>query len=169
MDSIFALAIEAIVIATGAILIEETLSFVIRRAVKLAGASSTVIRDIRVSLRIIAIVVIISGILSITGLASEFSVLTVSGIGAIVVSLALQTTLTNVISGILLFTDGIIRLNDEIEYSGIRGKVVRVALRNTWIKKEDGTIAVVSNASLSSGPLINHTAVARLTKKYAFE
>jgi len=169
LDSIFALVIEAAVIAAGAILIEESLSIIIRRAVKLAGASSSVIRDIGVSLRIIAVVAIVSGILSITGLASEFSVLTISGIGAIVVSLALQTTLTNVISGILLFTDGIVRLNDEIEYSGTKGRVVRVALRNTWIKREDGTIAVVSNSSLSSGPLINHTASARLSKKYAFE
>jgi MscS family membrane protein len=169
MDSLLAQATGAALLTTVVILSEEFISLVIRRAAKIAGASTTVIRDVRVSLRIIAAAVIVSGILSIAGLASEFSVLTVSGIGAIVVSLALQTTLTNVISGILLFTDGIIRLNDEIEYSGIRGKVVRVALRNTWIKKEDGTIAVVSNASLSSGPLINHTAVARLTKKYAFE
>ncbi len=169
MVSIFALVIGAIVIVAGATVIEESLSFIIRRAAKLAGASSSVIRDIGAGLRVIAILAIIAGILSITGLASEFSVLTVSGIGAIVVSLALQTTLTNVISGILLFTDGIVRLNDEIEYSGTKGKVVRVALRNTWIKKEDGTIAVVSNSSLSSGPLINHTASARLSKKYAFE
>jgi len=169
MISILALVIGAIVIAAGAILIEESISFVIRRAAKLAGANPTVTRDIRASLRVIALLAIVSGILSITGLASEFTALTISGIGALAVSLALQTTLSNIISGILLFTDGIIRLNDEIEYSGISGRVVRVALRNTWIRKEDGALAVVSNSSLSSGPLVNHTALARLSKRYALE
>ena len=169
MDSIYALATGAIAIAASTILIEEPISFIIRRAAKIAGASSTVTRDIGVSLRVIAVLVIASGIFRITGLASEFTALTISGIGAIAVSLALQTTLTNIISGILLFTDGIVRVNDEIEYSGLKGKVVRVALRNTWIRKDDGTIAVVSNSSLSGGPLLNHTASTRLSKKYAFE
>jgi small-conductance mechanosensitive channel len=169
MVSIFAQIIGAAVIVVGAILVEETISFIIRRAAKLAGASATVTRDIGAGLRVIALLAIVSGILSITGLASEFSLLTVSGVGAIAVSLALQTTLANIFSGILLFTDGAIRLNDEITFSGIKGKVVRVALRNTWIKTDDGELVIVSNSSLSTGPLINHTAVARLTKKYALE
>lgn len=169
MVQILALVASAVVLVISATLLEEFLSFIIRRAAKLAGASSTVIRDIKVSLRVIAILAIVSGILSIAGLTSEFTALTISGVGALAVSLALQTTLSNIISGILLFTDGVIRLNDEIEYSGIKGKVVRVALRNTWIRKEDGTLAVVSNSSLSGGPLINHNAAARLTKKYAIE
>jgi len=169
MVSIFAQILGAAVIVVGAILVEEIISFIIRRAAKLAGASASVTRDIGAGLRVIALLAIVSGILSLTGLASEFSLLTVSGVGAIAVSLALQTTLGNIISGILLFTDGAIRLNDEITFSGIKGKVVRVALRNTWIKTDDGELVIVSNSSLSTGPLINHTAVARLTKKYALE
>jgi small-conductance mechanosensitive channel len=169
MDTILAQVSGIVVLAVGVVLFEEFVGLIISRAAKLAGASPTVARDVRVSLRVIAALVIISGILSITGLASEFTFLTISGVGALAVSLALQTTLTNIISGILLFTDGAIRLNDEITYSGIKGKVVRVALRNTWIMKEDGELVIVSNSSLSSGPLINHTAAPRLKKKYAFE
>ncbi|MDA4118901.1 MAG: mechanosensitive ion channel family protein, partial [Thaumarchaeota archaeon] len=91
-----------------------------------------------------------------------------SGVMAVAISLALQTTLSNVISGILLFNDGVIRLDDTIEYSSTRGTVVRVGLRNTWIKTEEGTIAVVSNSSLSSGPLVNRSATERLNRKYQF-
>jgi small conductance mechanosensitive channel len=104
-----------------------------------------------------------------TGLASEFTALTLSGIGALAVSLALQNTLSNIISGIFLFSDGLIHLNDIVEYSSVRGKVVRIALRNTWIKMDSGEIAVISNSLLSGGPLINHSATARLSKKYAIE
>ncbi len=169
MDQLLSQILGVVVLVAGAVLFEESLSFVIRRAATRAGASKTVIRDVGAGLRVIALLAILSGILSIAGLASEFTALTISGIGAVAISLALQTTLSNIISGILLFTDGLVRLDDEVEYSGIRGKIVRVALRNTWIRKADGTLTVVSNASLSSGPLTNYTAASRLSRKYAIE
>ena len=169
MVSILGLAVGVVVGTAVTILVEEVISFLIRRAAKVAGASSTVIRDIGAAMRVIAILVIIAGILSLTGLASEFTALTLSGIGALAVSLALQNTLSNIISGIFLFSDGVIHLNDIVEYSSVRGKVVRIALRNTWIKMDSGEIAVISNSLLSGGPLINHSATARLSKKYAIE
>jgi small conductance mechanosensitive channel len=156
------LVIGAAVAVAGTVLIEEIISSVIRRAAKSAGANPTVIRDIGTALRVIAVLVILSGILSLAGFASEFTALTISGIGALAVSLALQATLSNVISGILLFNDGAIRLNDTVEYGSVKGRVVRLALRNTWIKMDSGAIAVVSNSYLSGGPLVNHSATARL-------
>jgi small conductance mechanosensitive channel len=159
-----------VTIAAAAIFVgEETLSLVIRRVAKRAGAGPTVTRDIGAALRVMAGLLILSIILSLSGLSDLFTGLTVSAVAAVAVSLALQTTLTNVISGILLFSDGVLRLNDKIEYSGAKGKVVRVGLRNTWVKTEEGHIAVISNSSLSSGPLVNHTAVERLSKKYAID
>jgi small-conductance mechanosensitive channel len=113
--------------------------------------------------------VIVTVILSLTGLASEFTEITISGIGALSVSLALQNTLSNIISGILLFYDGVIHLNDTVEFGSVKGKVVRLALRNTWIKMDSGQIAVISNSQLAGGPLINHSAAERLSKKYAIQ
>jgi len=169
MVSIVELVAGVVVSIVATVLIEEAISFVIRRAAKAAGTSSTVIRDIGVALRVIAILIILAAILSLTGLASEFTALTISGIGALAVSIALQNTLSNVVSGILLLYDGVIHLDDNIEYSSVKGKVVRLALRNTWIKTDSGKIAVISNSLLSSGPLINHSATERLSKKYAIE
>jgi len=149
------------------ILIEEGISRVIRRGAKKAGINPTVIRDIAVAMRVIAVLVIATMILSLTGLASEFTTITISGMGALAVSLALQNTLSNILSGILLFHDGVIHLNDTIEFGRIKGKVVRLAMRNTWIKMDSGKIAVISNSLLASGPLINHSATERLSRKYA--
>lgn len=161
------LVIQLVTTALVVIALEELGRAVSKRAAKRAGAGPTVVRDIGAMLRIGAAVAIITNVLSATGVASEFTALTVSGIAALAVSLALQTTLSNVISGILLFNDGALRLNDSIEFGGVKGKVVRVALRNTWIKMESGTLVIVSNASLSSGPLVNHSATERLSKKYS--
>ena len=169
MEFILELVIKGAVIAVGTFLIEEFISSVIKRAVKIAGTSPTVIRDFGVAMRIIAVLVILYGVFSLVGLASEFSALTISGIGALTVSLALQNTLSNVISGILLLQDGAIHLNDTVEYGSVKGSVVRLALRNTWIKMDSGSIAVVSNSGLAYGPLINHSATERLSRKYAIE
>jgi small-conductance mechanosensitive channel len=153
----------------GILAAEEVISLVTRRAAKAAGAGSTVLRDIKTGTRLIALVLIISNVLNLAGLSSLFTTLTISGILAVAVSLALQTTLSNVISGLLLFNDGVLRLGDTIEYGGTKGRVVRIGLRNTWLKTELGHLAVVSNSSLSGGPLLNHTATERLKKKYAFD
>jgi small-conductance mechanosensitive channel len=169
MISILELIIGVTVGTAVVILVEEAISHAIMRAAKAAGTNPTVVRDVRVALRVIAVLVIFSVILSLTGLSSEFTSITISGIGALAVSLALQNTLSNIISGILLFHDGVIHLNDTVEYGSIKGKVVRLALRNTWIKMDSGNIAVISNSQLASGPLINHTATERLSRKYAID
>jgi small-conductance mechanosensitive channel len=135
------LGLGSVAIAVGIMLTSEVMGFVIRRTARKAGAGPTVLRDIRATLRVVAILLIVSQVLNFTGLASEFTALTVSGVIAVAISLALQTTLSNVISGILLFNE---------------------------IKTEEGTIAVVSNSSLSSGPLVNRSATERLNRKYQF-
>jgi small conductance mechanosensitive channel len=169
MASILEEAAGIIVIGAGILIIEEVLSALLGRAAKSAGARSTVVRDIRAGMRLVAAVAIVSEALGLTGLTSEFTALTISGVGALAVSLALQTTLSNVISGVLLFSDGVLRLNDVVRYGDVEGRVVRVALRNTWIKMDSGEIAIVSNSLLSGGPLVNHSATERLSKKYAIE
>ena len=93
------------------------------------------------------------------------SALTISGLVTLAVSLALQNTLSNMIAGILLFQDNTLRIGDLIQYSGIRGRVVRVWLRTTWVQTDDGNIAIISNSTLSAGPWINFTATERLTRK----
>lgn len=147
----------------------EFLSVIVRRAAKLAGAGPTVLRDLKDGTRVIALVIAVSGILSFSGLASEFTALTITGIAGVAISLALQNTLSNVITGILMISDGVVRIGDRIEYSGVKGVVVRVALRNVWIKQDDGSLAVVSNSSLSGGPLVNRTATDRLKRKYQMD
>lgn len=154
-------------IGVGIFAAEEALSLVIRRMARRAGADPTVTRDIGATLRIGAAALVLSDVLSFAGFSSLFTGLTVSAIAAVVVSLALQNTLSNVISGLLLFSDGVLRLGDTIEYSGAKGKVVRIGLRNTWVRTEPGHLTVIGNSQLSQGPLINHTATERLSKKYA--
>lgn len=131
-----------------------------------AGLRQTTLLWTRDSIRIIWIILAVVGVAYYTGLASILTVLAVSTVGGLVVSLALQATLTNVIAGLFLLQDGTLRLGDDITYSSISGRVIRITLRTSWIITDKGVIAAVANSQLMNGPLINRTATSRLVVRY---
>ena len=155
----------AIIVAFFA-LVGEGVSRLIRRVGKRAGFRETALVAIRDTARAVWIIVAIVVVAFYTHLASELTLLAVSTVGGLVLSLALQATLSNVIAGVFLLQDGTLRLGDDITYSGVAGKVIRITLRTTWITTDKGFIAAIANSQLMSGPLINRTATARLVEKY---
>jgi small-conductance mechanosensitive channel len=135
----------------------------VQRAGKKAGVPGLhAIRDILTAVWAAFAVV---GVLRFAGLASDLQTITFSGIVGLTLSLAVQSTLSNMIAGLLLFRDKALRLHDEISYSGVRGSVVSIGFRNVWIKSIDGSYALVSNSALSYGPLINYSAINRIKHK----
>ncbi len=69
------------------------------------------------------------------------------------------------IAGVLMLSDGVLRVGEEIEFGTTRGEVVKLNMRTTWVKTAEGVIAVIGNSNLSAGPILNRTARARLEKK----
>ncbi len=155
----------SIAIVFGSFIVVWIIGRVIQRVALRAGVNKGAARTIRDVMFLIWLVTAISGVATFTGLASEFTALTISGIGGLTISLALQNTIQNIISGFLLFSDGAIRVDDVIACSGTKGTVVRMALRNTWIRTDDGKIAIIGNTTLTSGPLTNYSATERLNKR----
>jgi small-conductance mechanosensitive channel len=100
------------------------------------------------------------------GSISAVSGLTVSAILTLAATLALQTTIGNVIAGFILLRNRFLRLNDEVTVSGISGKVVQLGLVTTWLRRDDGTVVSVSNSTLLGGPLVNKSASERLKGEY---
>jgi small conductance mechanosensitive channel len=168
IDPTIILIVEIALIIVGSALFTEALIRSLSRLVRRAGAHAGLARSIREGFTLIWITLAAVGILSLAGVASEFSFLTVSGIMGLTVSLALQNTLSNIISGVLLLSDGVLRLDDSVEYSGVKGVVVKIGLRATWVKTDKGDIAVISNNYLVNGPLVNHAATQRLERKLHF-
>jgi small-conductance mechanosensitive channel len=52
-----------------------------------------------------------------------------------------------------------------IEFNGTKGKVVKIGLRNIWVKTVEGNLVIISNSQIANGPLINYTVGERLLKK----
>jgi len=163
--SIMGLAVRVIVAVAGVWIIGEFLTRVITHAARRAGISKAEIRFFREGISAVFVLLAVVAVIHLSGLTSEFTALTLSGIVAVALSLALQTTLSNVISGILVLLDNTIRISDLIEYSGIKGQVVKIGLRNSWVKTGEGSLVIISNSQIANGPLINYTASERLLKK----
>jgi small-conductance mechanosensitive channel len=133
-----------------------------------AGASKAVSTSVRQWIGVLTIIGAVAAVAYLTGISSLITTLTISGIAGLAVSLALQNTISNVIAGVLLLNDGIIRLGDDIQYGGpggVRGEVVKLSLRTTWMRTPAGVITVIGNSNLSAGPILNYSAKARLEKK----
>jgi small-conductance mechanosensitive channel len=150
-------------------LLGEALSRVIRRLGKRAGLKDVTLVTIRDATRGIWIVLAIVGVAFYTKLASDLTVLALSTVGGLILSLALQATLSNVVAGLFMLEDGTLRVDDEITYSGISGRIIRIALRTSWIMTEKGDIVAVSNSNLMGGPLTLRTGTHRLVSRYRLE
>ncbi|MCI4332435.1 MAG: mechanosensitive ion channel family protein [Thermoplasmata archaeon] len=156
-----ALALAAIVLVGGYVLSRNASARIRER-----GAPPHQVRAVRIAISVVASLLVVAIVVIAFGPVSPVSGLTASAFAGLVATFALQTTLANVVAGFLLLRNKVLRLNDGIEISGVKGKVVQIGLVTTWLRLEDGALASVSNSTLLSGPMINRSAGERLKGEY---
>ncbi|MFS2198962.1 mechanosensitive ion channel domain-containing protein [Pseudomonas sp. Pseusp3] len=81
--------------------------------------------------------------------------LATSGVFAIVVGLALQSTLADVFSGIVLNTTKPYQVDDFVVIDGVEGKVLDINWRATHLLSSAGTMAVVPNSVAAKAKIVN--------------
>ncbi|WP_460156328.1 mechanosensitive ion channel domain-containing protein [Pseudomonas sp. S2_H10] len=81
--------------------------------------------------------------------------LATSGVVAIVVGLALQSTLSDVFSGIVLNTTKPYQVDDRVSIDGIEGKVLDIDWRATHLLTSAGSTAVVPNSVAAKAKIVN--------------
>lgn len=84
------------------------------------------------------------------------------GVTSLVVSLALQDTLSGLASGFLLLSDKPFEPGDWIEANDIEGKVVDTNWRSSRIRDRNGDLVVIPNSVLASAIVTNFDQPARL-------
>ncbi|WP_347901148.1 mechanosensitive ion channel family protein [Pseudomonas purpurea] len=82
-------------------------------------------------------------------------VLATSGAMAIIVGLALQSTLSDVFSGIVLNTTKPYQLDDWISIDGTEGRVTDIDWRATRLQTAQGSMAVIPNSLAAKAKIIN--------------
>ncbi|MEK1906859.1 MAG: mechanosensitive ion channel family protein [Pseudomonas sp.] len=81
--------------------------------------------------------------------------LATSGVVAIVVGLALQSTLGDVFSGIVLNTTKPYRLDDWVSIDGTEGKVIEIDWRATHLQTSQGGTVVIPNSVAAKAKILN--------------
>ncbi|MGB5943998.1 MAG: mechanosensitive ion channel family protein [Leeuwenhoekiella sp.] len=89
------------------------------------------------------------------------SVLGAAGVVGLAIGLALQGTLNNTFSGVILSFLPKLQLGDWIETNGYAGFVEDISLRNVTIKEADNNYVVIPNSSIVDSPFKNYSQTAR--------
>ena len=84
------------------------------------------------------------------------------GVTSLVISLALQDTLSGLASGFLLLSDKPFEPGDWIEVNDIEGKVVDTNYRSSRIQDRNGDLIVIPNSVLAGATLVNFDQPAQL-------
>jgi len=127
----------------------ELIGLVLMRRI---GHSGRLLQDV------IGALVFLVAIVAAAGYVLELPVkglLATSGVVAIVVGLALQSTLADVFSGIVLNTTKPYQVDDLVVIDGVEGKVLDIDWRATHLLTSAGTLAVVPNSVAAKAKIVN--------------
>lgn len=81
------------------------------------------------------------------------AVATALGVGSLILSLGLSTTVSNIVAGIQLTTHHVVRPGDHIELGSYRGEIKTITWRNLTILDTNGDTEVIPNSLLNSTTL----------------
>jgi len=85
------------------------------------------------------------------------NLVTALGVGSLVIALALQDTLSNLVSGLLLLADKPFATGDWIEINGHTGKVLDLNWRSVRLQVRGRDVLVIPNSVLSNSSIYNYT------------
>ncbi|WP_310619730.1 mechanosensitive ion channel family protein [Flexibacterium corallicola] len=80
--------------------------------------------------------------------------LSVSGLA---LALAAQPTMENLLGGINLYADDILRIGDFCKFGETMGTVEQIGIRSTRIRSKDRTLTTITNADLAKMKITNYT------------
>lgn len=142
----------------GSVIIAWIVRKALRRAMRVTNISSTLLRDFVVAMSGRAIV-FFGLLLGLSALEINLSpILAAVGAAGFVVAFALQGTLSNFASGLLIMVNKPFDVGDTVEIgSGIKGKVDAVTIFSTVVETPEGLTMIVPNNTVWSGVIINHS------------
>lgn len=84
------------------------------------------------------------------------SLIVAGGLASIVIGLAAQDTLGDIISGVFLMIEQPLRIGDPVEINGIAGEVIDVRVLSTLIRTWDGHLVRIPNRTVFNTVIVNY-------------
>ena len=154
-DKIFDLAMAAMILLVGLLVIKLLLRFT-RRILEKSSLDESVylfvVRAVKVALWAILIV----AVLTMLGVPAA-SLVTVLGAGGAAIALALKDSLGNVAGGILILINKPFVKGDTIELEGVTGVVDAIDLMTTRLHTFDNKVVTVPNGTITTAVLTNYS------------
>jgi len=142
----------------GSIFVAWIVRMILRRVMTASRVSSHLLRDFVISSSG-RIIVLIGVLLGLSALEVNLApLLAIIGAAGFVVAFALQGTLSNFASGLLIMVNKPFDVGDEVEVGGgIKGRVTRVSIFSTYIETDDGFMKIVPNDNIWKSVIVNQT------------
>lgn len=86
------------------------------------------------------------------------ALLTALGAATVTVGLALQDTMKNIASGVMIIINKPFKAGEYIEFEGLEGTVQKILITNTYLLTIDNKEVIIPNSRLTSNNLVNYTA-----------
>ncbi|TCD54676.1 mechanosensitive ion channel family protein [Alloscardovia theropitheci] len=112
-------------------------------------STSLYINITRVTIWVLAAIVVLKPVFGI----EANSLITALGVGGVAISLGLQATISNVVSGFGLMAGKVIKPGDRIAINGVRGTVKDVTWRHTVVTERGGNEMWIPNSVLNTATL----------------
>ena len=103
---------------------------------------------------VLGFVVVLFGVLGQSGV-DVASLVTTSAVLTAILGLALQSTLTNVLAGILLHVDRSIGVGDWVQFGTRKGCITEIRWRSTVLKTTAGDTVIIPNAQITAQEVYN--------------
>ena len=142
----------------GGFLLAKVVRVLLRRSLTRAHQTSQLLRNFLVDLsgRAVEALGILGGLSALE--INLAPILAVIGAAGFVVAFALQGTLSNLASGLLIMVNKPFDVGDTVEVGGdIKGRVKSVNIFSTLIVTEDNLRKIVPNNTIWGGVIVNHT------------
>ncbi len=142
----------------GSVVLARIARGILRRSTAIATATSNLLRSFIIdwSGRAIVALGFLAGLSALE--INLAPVLAVIGAAGFVVAFALQGTLSNLASGLLIMVNKPFDIGDEIEVGGdIKGRVEAVSIFSTYVLTQENTRKIVPNNTIWGGVIINHS------------
>jgi small conductance mechanosensitive channel len=142
----------------GSIIVARIVRMILRRVMSRGNVTSHLLRDFIISSSG-RVIVAIGFLLALSALEVNLApLLAVIGAAGFVVAFALQGTLSNFASGLLIMVFKPFDVGDEVEVGGgIKGKVTHVTIFSTYIRTDDGPVKIVPNDNIWKNVIVNLT------------
>ena len=133
------------------------LSNLVRKALGRADVSETLIKFV-VNLSYVAVLIFaIIAALARLGVQTT-SLVALLGAAGLAIGLALQGSLANFAAGVLILFFKPYKVGDRVEINGVTGDVESIQIFNTIVITADNKTAIIPNAQVTSGNIINYSA-----------